>query len=117
MKTHEEIKRSLECSAAQTDGRCEEYAACVCCPLFVEGVGTEDIAAYIQQLEAQVPTWISVEERLPEIGVNVLTRSVGLLHPISTGWYSPARKNWCLDNGSTLKVTHWMPLPPAPKEG
>lgn len=66
MKTPEEIKRALECSVAQVDGRCEEYAACVCCPLFAENVGMEDIAAYIQQLEAQVSKWISVEERLPK---------------------------------------------------
>ena len=53
-RTPEEIKKSLECSAAQADGKCEEYAACVCCPLFVEeDVSAEDIDAYIQRLEAR----------------------------------------------------------------
>lgn len=51
MKTPEEIKKGLECAMAQYDGRCDEYSACVCCPYFADGVGTEDIVAYIQQLE------------------------------------------------------------------
>ena len=112
MRTPEEIKRGLECCIAGDCDSCPYYEAKKDCGDRLK----IDALAYIQQLEAAQPKWISVEERLPEIGVNVLTRTVGLLHPISTGWYSPTRKNWCLDNGSTLKVTHWMPLPEPPKE-
>ena len=65
MKTPEEIKKVLECCAAQFDGRCEEYVACVCCPLFVEDVGVEDVVAYIERLEAQVTQLL--EEREEEM--------------------------------------------------
>ena len=98
MKTPEEIKKGLECCLAQTDGRCEEYVACVCCPYFAENPSVEDTLANIQRLEKaneelvdglgrltnvintladQIPRWVSVEERLPEDNVNVLVYAIG----------------------------------------
>ena len=63
MRKPEEIKKGLECCTSAKI-RCGE------CPYYKEGmdcVGVEkDALAYIQQLEAQEPKWISVEERLPE---------------------------------------------------
>ena len=146
MKTAEEIKKGLECSIAQTDGRCEEYVACVCCPYFSENPSAEDTLAYIQQLEAahrteyceeadydckalgearkriaeleaQVPKWICVEERLPENDANYLVftsaaNEVDLATYYGDGeWLAPDLCNL------TRFVTHWMPLPEAPKEG
>lgn len=60
MKTHEEIKKGLECCTIPLCAECpyDSEASCV--------VKNEDALAYIQQLEAKVPKWISVEERLPE---------------------------------------------------
>lgn len=136
VKTHEEIKKGLECSIAQTDGRCEEYVACVCCPYFSENLSAEDTLAYIQQLEAQVPKWISVEERLPEDTLNPAKdtpfKSIKVLVAIKAkngitvrtqtrfkethypGGKPVTEWKWRYSAG---EVTHWMPLPEGPKEG
>lgn len=66
MKTHEEIKKGLEC--------CCDNVSCMKCTYYdrrdrkyaCETALLADALAYIQQLEAQVPKWISVEERLPK---------------------------------------------------
>jgi hypothetical protein len=72
------------------------------------------------------PRWISVEERLPEDDANVLVYAIGNnensciamtsythnLHGFHIeGWRSPWQ--YFFDDH---KITHWMPLPPAPKE-
>lgn len=81
-------------------------------------VGRELLARF----QAQIPRWISVEERLPEEGCWVLCwykrwdnsswHTVGRINPFDGGWE--------LDVGHGLenknKVTHWMPLPEPPKE-
>ena len=56
--------------------------------------------------------WTSVEERLPEDGVDVLTRrAVGMSVEAHCGW------GWTEDGYHTKwRVTHWMPLPEPPKE-
>ena len=57
--------------------------------------------------------WVSVEERLPEEKQRVIVRCerVGT----SVGWILWG--NWMTDIGPGAgKVTHWMPLPKAPKE-
>lgn len=60
--------------------------------------------------------WISVEDRLPEVGKVVLafgTRSAttGMFQGVSI------RNDLWFWKGNTIKhVSHWMPLPEAPKE-
>ena len=113
----------------------------------------------IQQLEAQVPRWISVDERMPESEKPVLAvvqtnsspvfKRITVLehinaHEVNTEdnfdwheyegdteydaendcywipecWYEvnvvDDNPNWMLDDW--WRVTHWMPLPEAPKE-
>lgn len=63
--------------------------------------------------EVQQMRWIPVEERLPEEKQRVIVRCerVGT----SVGWILWG--NWMTDIGPGAgKVTHWMPLPSAPKE-
>ena len=112
MKTPEEIKKGLECDDCKKcpysernsndgDNHCGEVEA--------------DALALIQQLEAQVPKWISVEEQE---------------EPTEDGeyicygyWFGSGRKQietaeyigeWKIVNNFVL--THWMPLPEPPKE-
>ena len=57
--------------------------------------------------------WISVDERLPEMHKDVLCfngRSVGIDFICSDG-------TWCEEVNHVIPVTHWMPLPEAPKGG
>ena len=56
-------------------------------------------------------SWIPVTERLPEDGVDVLTRrAVGMSVEAHCGW------GWTEDGYHTKwRVTHWMPLPDAPE--
>lgn len=81
----------------------------------------------IQQLEADRPKWISVEDEPPETGKTVQLlwkRASGKIQSVC-GYMLP--KN---DVAKTFRfhildyniyawgdVTHWMPLPEAPKEG
>ena len=96
----------------------------------------------IRQLEAQVPKWISVKERLPEgedpvlilvketehYGLNKEKRKVYFCQYLAywdgDEWFT-AWCNGCRKISDTAKepyaddyeVTHWMPLPEPPKEG
>ena len=63
-----------------------------------------------------VQEWISVDDRLPEIGEIVL--ACGKRHATSGMFQGASIKNPKLWNwkGNTIKqVTHWMPLPHPPK--
>lgn len=124
MKTPDEIKKGLECCLPLADEDCAE------CPYALDGCAKErvqDALDYIRQLEAQVPKWISVEERLPEDNNNVLVYAIGNnensiiamtdythnMHGYNIeGWHSPWQYFFY-----EYKITHWMPLPEGPKEG
>ena len=59
--------------------------------------------------------WISVDERLPEAG----TRVVGYDYESNVRCYFITGDRWWIDDGwNTARgwgITHWMPLPKAPK--
>lgn len=59
--------------------------------------------------------WISVEDRLPRVGLNVLVFGgvifVGY-HHIFLGWVSCVN----YDDSGKGDVTHWMPFPDPPNE-
>ena len=77
----------------------------------------------IEELLAAVPKWISMEERLPDEWREVLTYS-----PIHSDEKNPhmIQLCWYIGNGKwrecqygeivEIPITHWMPLPKAPKE-
>ena len=111
MQTPEEIKKGLECCIQNSE------EACYLCPYMIDcetfdnaGNHSRDALAYINQLEARVPKWISVKDRLPEDDDDVLIFSNERV--IFVG---------CYKNGQWISyslyaiygnvVTHWMPLP------
>lgn len=53
--------------------------------------------------------WISVKDRLPDDGVEVIVVKDGKSYP---AWHETGPFGWSVGG----KVTHWMPLPEAPKE-
>lgn len=62
--------------------------------------------------------WISVEERLPEIHVSVLTCYATAVPPFMEVDYRCEHSGgdfWWYEQDA--KVTHWMPLPPPPTTG
>ena len=58
--------------------------------------------------------WISVEDRLPEMGVVVLVSGCSHEHVIAyktcMNWYRE------LDDTVVINSTHWMPLPEPPNK-
>ena len=64
-----------------------------------------------------MPRWISVEERLPEDYEDVVI----IMRNGASSWYRVAYREyggWSFGGGRRVpdEVTHWMPLPSAPKE-
>ena len=89
-----------------------------------------DALIYIEQLEPmQYGRWVSVEERLPEHGTDVLvltapgTLSLGQNCVVAEYIHPRMEKSGVFinfyagyDDKNILAVTHWMPLPELPKE-
>ena len=119
-RTPEEIKKGLTtCLSRGQEGHCDK------CPYYdivlesCQDVLKTETISLIQQLEAQVPRWISVEERLPED-----EKDVAVIVKLQKGnWmYLTAFRmpygGWWINRGSGLdyaEVTHWMPLPEPPE--
>ena len=119
MKTPEDIKKGLECCAA--DEPCDG------CPYLPEvgmciGMIARDALSYIQQLENQVadlgkkvPKWIDVKEQLPEKGAPVVALCRYDFTPdkyyLQFERYDPRSNMW--QDGS---VRNWLTLPKPPKE-
>lgn len=113
-----------------------DFKDCSGCKCFRYGDCIErlvaDAAELIERLSAEnaalrekVPQWISVEDRLPEPGVPVLVNYIGTDELPSadgvvvwTDWGALWWEGSLADSESevTVPITHWMPLPPGPKE-
>lgn len=67
----------------------------------------------------QMPKWIPVEERLPEVFQHVLANIPGMSpHPTVQEAFREKNGMW-YSNGFRYgadEITHWMPLPEPPKE-
>lgn len=120
-KTPDEIKKGMEC--------CQCLASCDECPYQVYVYGSfgcdecgcendllPDALAYIQQLEAKVPRWISVEEMLPE-GICIAVNDMGSMIIGYIGEDKGSDTGYsCEDERFYMpSVTHWMPLPEPPE--
>ena len=125
MKTPEEIKKGLEhCSEDGCKG-CNYKEDCDMADGF--SVLAFDALACIQQLEAQVQKWISVEERLPEeikrddaevsSSDLVIVAVCDDMDNIFVADDIVCAGEWVNYPAPLFEVTHWMPLPEPPKEG
>jgi hypothetical protein len=62
--------------------------------------------------------WISVEDKSPESGENVLVFGLGIIRMayMSGGWWRFSNMPFEESELSDSSVTHWMPLPEPPNE-
>lgn len=83
-----------------------------------------DASNAIEELQAQLPKWISVEEKLPDFEGAVLCMRkshirVGLSYQeilyfdYDDQWFKDMFRDFFVEEGC---ITHWMPLPEPPKE-
>ena len=78
-----------------------------------------DVVDTIEALEAAQPKWISVEDRLPDVGEKVMVCGVknGMQVGAFRGKLRPGNnRRWWWKKDTILEVTHWMPIPQMPKE-
>lgn len=120
--TAQEIVQALRC--------CAEIGECEKCPIDAEATWDDcrkrdvEAADMIERLTAEnaalrekVPRWISVEERRPEPGKRVLATDGVFVGEA----YRTSADTWRRYDGIAMRdclgsiVTHWMPLPSAPK--
>ena len=78
----------------------------------------QDLRRENAELRARVQEWISVDDRLPDVGGyvvciakrNPFSRFMPMVARIEkNGWVNP------ITEGYISEVTHWMPLPEPPK--
>lgn len=75
------------------------------------------------QARAAQSGWISVEDRLPEIGARVLLcgkyENQAIIAYCATGYFDSItyREHWGADISGTAEVTHWQTLPEPPEQG
>jgi hypothetical protein len=110
MKTPEELAEELDRQAV----------------LYVSLKARNDVSYYVGMdcykagYQAAAPQWISVKDRLPEIGEWVLINGPEVcqrIEPPSSNW--DWKFAWATDHESFYEptdVTHWMALPKPPKE-
>lgn len=121
--TDKEIIRALRICSRRTD-----VQTCAECPLFDNedcmGDMTIGAADLIERLTAEnaalrekVPQWISVDDRHPKPGTRVLATDGVFVGEA----YRTSADTWRRYDGVAMRdcigsvVTHWMPLPEAPK--
>lgn len=123
--TDQEIVQELR-QCAKSD-----CSSCGMCPIFPDRECVEHLAtaaaSLIERLTAEnvalrekVPQWISVEDRLP---IDRLSKYLVAFRDAGGSIVDMARyfpsDGWTCDNWEVPQnlITHWMPLPDAPKEG
>ena len=119
-RTPEKIKQSIRICAIL-----DENHDCTHCPRFPDeytdcsNALLLDAVAYIEHLEAQIPKWISVEERLPTEEdapgdgrvLCVISKAAGSLAGERRAYH------WEMVANHPTWFAHWMPLPEPPEGG
>lgn len=89
--------------------------------LMQDGCCAKNVQTIMELPTVSVPQWISVKDRLPGPDENPVIAVCELLNMVFMAWYHRKTKCWELPSGIIgsgiigYKVTHWMPLPEAPK--
>lgn len=125
-RTPEEIKKGLECCFSGRIGRCEG------CPYrglsFCNTIMGTNAVSLVRQLEAQVPKWISVDDRLPDRNEKVVvtdgkrTWDYGEFNGLAFCFRgdNPNPRLWNWKKHTVRNVEWWMPkktaLPEPPKD-
>ena len=125
--TKDEIVKALRACGRRSCGDCPYCKRLDCDTMSFDAADLiEQQAARIAELEAKVPRWIPVTERLPENGVPVLVNYIGnnsgKYHPDAIAVWTDYGCFWW--EGSledcyaevAMPITHWMPLPGWPEE-
>lgn len=75
------------------------------------------LANYLIEHGVTVQEWVSVKDRLPEeSGMYIVTANDGHAHRVSFVQWQKKNRMWNLTGArSYWRVTHWMPMPQAPK--
>jgi hypothetical protein len=93
---------------------------------FIAGANSKAVTDKIADLEKQIPKWVSMEERLPEIGECYLTFPLNMSLPFGNkdDWekqddetdscFWQFSEMWEKPVKAHPYPTHWMPLPPKP---
>ena len=120
MRDYESTSKALRCCRLTSERGCAE------CPFSLNSNEKcanllPNAADAIEELQAQIPRWISVEERLPEtddfVIVAVLDERGDTPYQYTDfGWYLDAARCWIVNAEQRRDITHWMPLPEPPKE-
>ena len=76
----------------------------------------EDIADHLIANGVTVQEWISVKDRLPEVGKKVLVYCKENKNDYEIGAYSDTYRGFFVRQTWYENITHWMPLPPAPED-
>ena len=74
----------------------------------------EELVGKTDTLQAQMPRWISVDERLPEQNEPVIAIAKSAYTHVVIAWVIDGQ--WYTYNDYHFKVSHWMPLPEPPKD-
>lgn len=149
MKTPDEIKRGLMHCEREKCKECPYYDKCMMADAhtdlhsdaleYIQQLENQigELTEKVEQLEAAIPKWINVEDRLPEVPKNYNWIEVLCLWKIPEINYVSYRvmryygehnalsfpTGWSLHGDPLDRVTdwsnamsHWMPLPEPPKE-
>ena len=120
MDIREKLVELLDEARAKRREICYAHTDCNSCVFGEEGenCGDKMIADHLLANGVTVQEWISVDDRLPEVGGyvvciakrNPFSRFMPIVARIEkNGWVNPITEQYILE------ITHWMPMPQPPK--
>lgn len=101
--------------AKRIAGHSNYHGDSILAAIYCAAEGQENDAP-IRPIETTPNEWVSVEDRLPASGQNVIATNGS---DVGEAWYASLSRSWYRYNGLEWnricrEVTHWMPLPEPP---